>query len=123
VAMMKVTVPADGKALSKERAPHPIFGDVKVRKAIGCYGLDRKEIVNIAFKGKATPWVGMDPPGTLDPENVNQRCPYDPTRAKALLAEAPATGQINPSPLRSSPIRKRQCLTSLPLSFKSKWPV
>jgi peptide/nickel transport system substrate-binding protein len=88
VAMMKVTVPADGKALSKERAPHPIFGDIKVRKAIGCYGLDRKEIVNIAFKGKATPWVGMDPPGTLDTENVNQRCPYDPTRAKALLAEA-----------------------------------
>jgi peptide/nickel transport system substrate-binding protein len=88
VAMMKVTVPADGKALSKERAPHPLFGDVRVRKAIGCYGLDRQEIVNIAFKGKATPWVGMDPPGTLDTENVNQMCPYDPTKAKALLAEA-----------------------------------
>jgi hypothetical protein len=28
----------------------------------------RKEIVNIAFKGKATPWVGMDPPGTLELE-------------------------------------------------------
>jgi peptide/nickel transport system substrate-binding protein len=88
VAMMKVTVPADGKALSKERAPHPIFGDVRVRKAIGCYGIDRAEIVNIAFKGKATPWAGMNPPGTLDTVNVNQICPYDPARAKALLAEA-----------------------------------
>jgi peptide/nickel transport system substrate-binding protein len=88
VAMMKVTVPADGKALSKERAPHPIFGDVRVRKAIGCYGIDRAEIVNIAFKGKATPWAGMNPPGTLDTVNVNQMCPYDPARAKALLAEA-----------------------------------
>jgi peptide/nickel transport system substrate-binding protein len=88
VAMMKVTVPADGKAMSKERAPHPIFGDGRVRKAIGCYGLDRQEIVNIAFKGKATPWVGMNPPGTLDTENVNAICPYDPAKAKALLAEA-----------------------------------
>lgn len=88
VAMMKVTVPADGKALSKARAPHPIFGDVRVRKAIGCYGIDRTEIVNIAFKGKAMPWAGMNPPGTLDTVNVNALCPYDPARAKALLAEA-----------------------------------
>ena len=77
-AMMKVTVSANGKAMSKERAPHPIFGDVRVRKAIGCYGIDRTEIVNIAFKGKATPWAGMNPPGTLDAVNVNQMCPYDP---------------------------------------------
>jgi peptide/nickel transport system substrate-binding protein len=87
-AMMKVTVPADGKPMSKERAPHPIFGDVKVRKAIGCYGLDRQEIVKIAFKGQATPWVGMNPPGTLDTVDVNHLCPYDPVKAKALLAEA-----------------------------------
>src|SRR5881409_3390483 len=59
LAAMKVTVPKDGKPMSKERAPHPIFGDLRVRKAIGCYGIDRKEIVKIAFKGQATPWVGM----------------------------------------------------------------
>ena len=87
-AMMKVTVPEGGKALSKARAPHPIFGDVRVRKAIGCYGIDRAEIVKIAFKGKATPWAGMNPPGTLDTVDVNKMCPYDPTKAKALLAEA-----------------------------------
>ena len=40
-ATMKVTVPKDGKPMSKERAPHPIFGDVRVRKAVGCYGIDR----------------------------------------------------------------------------------
>ena len=45
VAMMKVTVPADGKPMSKDRAPHPIFSDIRVRKAIACYGMDRKEIV------------------------------------------------------------------------------
>ena len=87
VAAMKVTVPKDGKPMSVERAPHPIFGDLRVRKAIGCYGLDRQEIVKIAFKGKATPWVGMAPPGTLESVNINHLCPYDPAKAKAILAE------------------------------------
>jgi len=88
VAMMKVTVPADGKPMSKNRAPHPIFSDVKVRKALGCYGIDRKEIVKIAFKGQATPWAGIIPPGTMDTVDVTAACPYDPAKAKALLAEA-----------------------------------
>jgi peptide/nickel transport system substrate-binding protein len=88
VAMMKVTVPCDGKPMSKKRCPHPIFGDLQVRKAIGCYGIDREEIVKIAFRGLATPWVGMTPPGTIDAVDVNHLCPYDPIRAKALLAKA-----------------------------------
>jgi peptide/nickel transport system substrate-binding protein len=88
VAMMKVTVPADGKPMSKERAPHPIFNDIRVRKAVGCYGIDRKEIVKIAFREHATPWVGIIPPGTMDTVDVNPMCPYDPAKAKALLAEA-----------------------------------
>ena len=88
MAAMKVTVPKDGKPMSTERAPHPIFGDLRVRKAIGCYGIDRQEIVKIAFKGQATPWVGMAPPGTLESVNVNHLCPYDPAKAKAMLAEA-----------------------------------
>jgi peptide/nickel transport system substrate-binding protein len=58
-----------------------------VRKAVGCYGMDRKEIVKIAFKGQATPWVGINPPGTLDTVDVNSMCPYDPAKAKAMLAE------------------------------------
>ena len=88
VAMMKVTVPADGKPMSKDRGPHAVFNDLRVRKAIGCYGLDRKEIVKIAFKGQATPWLGIIPPGTQDSADVTHLCPYDPARAKALLAEA-----------------------------------
>jgi peptide/nickel transport system substrate-binding protein len=88
VAMMKITVPKDAKPMSKDRAPHPIFNDIRVRKAIGCYGIDRKEIVKIAFKGRATPWIGIIPPGTPDAVDVTHLCPYDPARAKALLAEA-----------------------------------
>src|SRR5436190_7228793 len=87
LAAMKVTIPKDGKPMSKERIPHPIFGDLRVRKAVGCYGMDRKEIVKIAFKGQATPWVGINPPGTLDTVDVNSLCPYDPAKAKAMLAE------------------------------------
>jgi len=88
VAMMKITGPKDAKPMSKDRAPHPIFSDIRVRKAIGCYGIDRKEIVRIAFKGQATPWVGIIPPGTPDTVDVTHLCPYDPAKAKALLAEA-----------------------------------
>src|SRR3989442_986752 len=83
-----LAVPADGKPMSKERGPHAIFNDIRVRKAIGCYGIDRKEIVKIAFKGQATPWLGIIPPGTLDSVDVTSLCPYDPARARALLAEA-----------------------------------
>jgi peptide/nickel transport system substrate-binding protein len=50
--------------------------------------MDRKEIVTIAYKGQATPWVGIIPPGTVDTVDVTRMCPYDPARAKALLAEA-----------------------------------
>ncbi|MFQ5520403.1 MAG: ABC transporter substrate-binding protein [Candidatus Methylomirabilia bacterium] len=91
VAFLKVTVPKDGKPdplMKKERLPHPVFGDIRVRKAVACYGMDREEIVKIAFKGQATPWAGMIPPGTPDTVNVNARCSYDPAKAKALLAEA-----------------------------------
>ncbi len=88
-AMMKVTDPAPGeKKLSQKRVPHKLFGDVRVRKAVGCYGTDRDAIVKIAFKGKATPWVGMISPGAIDSVDVNAMCPYDPEKAVSLLKEA-----------------------------------
>src|SRR5437870_13182070 len=88
LAAMRVTVPKDAKPMSKDRAPHAIFSDIRVRKALRCRGIDRKEIVKIAYKGQATPWVGIIPPGTMDTVDVNHLCPYDPAKAKALLAEA-----------------------------------
>ena len=95
-AIMKVTDPAPGEpVLSEKRVPHPIFGDLRVRKAVGCYGTDRNEIVKIAFKGQATPWVGMIAPGAIDAVDVNAMCPYDPEKAVALLKEA-GYGPSNP---------------------------
>ncbi len=88
-AMMKITNPAPGeKKLSKQRVPHPVFGDLRVRQAVGCYGTNRDAIVKIAFKGKATPWVGMISPGAIDAVNVNALCPYDPEKAVELLKQA-----------------------------------
>jgi peptide/nickel transport system substrate-binding protein len=95
LAAMKVTIPADGKPMSKERCPHPIFGDQRVRKAVTCYGMNREEIVEIAFRGQATPWLGIIPPGTMDTVDVNHLCPYDPKRARELLADA-GYGPNNP---------------------------
>jgi len=91
MATMKVTIPKDGKpdpSGKNPRVPHPTFGDLRVRKAVGCFGIDRKEIVQIAFKGQATPWAAMIPPGTLDSVDLNDRCPYDQAKAKQLLKEA-----------------------------------
>jgi len=96
VATMKITNPAPGeKKGSKNRVSHPIFGDIRVRKAVACYGMNRDEIVQIAFKGQATPWVGMIPPGAPDAVDVNSMCPYDPEKALTLLQEA-GYGPSNP---------------------------
>src|SRR3989449_2266072 len=88
LAAMKVTVPKDGKPMSKDRAPHPIFSDIRVRKAVGCYGIDRKEIVKIAFKGQATPWVGIIPPGSMDTAAVAVMPPSEQRQPEALPAGA-----------------------------------
>jgi peptide/nickel transport system substrate-binding protein len=91
VLRAKITVPCDGKpnpSMTNPRCPHPLFNDIRVRKAVLCYGIDRKEIVKIALKGLATPWLGMIPPGTMDTVDVNYMCPYNPDKAKELLAEA-----------------------------------
>src|SRR2546428_3277946 len=37
VALMKVTVPRDGKPMSKDRAPHPGLTGIRVRNAAGWY--------------------------------------------------------------------------------------
>ncbi len=96
IAIMKVTDPAPGEQrMSKKRVPHPIFGDIRVRKAVGCYGINREEIVKIAFKGQATPWVGMIAPGVMETVDVNHMCPYDPEKTKTLLTEA-GYGPQNP---------------------------
>jgi ABC-type transport system substrate-binding protein len=67
---------------------NPPFDDVRVRQAIGGYGLNRKEIADTVFQGRAKPLVSILPAGVQDYLDLNEMYPYDPAKAKALLKEA-----------------------------------
>jgi peptide/nickel transport system substrate-binding protein len=66
---------------------NPILADVRVRQAL-LYAIDRKTLVQKLFEGKQTvadTWVNP-----LDPNHTDDvaKYPYDPAKAKQLLAEA-----------------------------------
>src|SRR6266853_5034811 len=63
------------------------FDDVRTRRAIGGYGLDRAEIARVAFHGRAKPLVSVLPPGVPDAIDLNELYPYKPDEAKRLLQE------------------------------------
>jgi ABC-type transport system substrate-binding protein len=63
------------------------FNDLRARRAIGGYGLDRAEIARVAFQGRAQPLVSVLPPGVPDAMNRNEMYPYKPEEAKRLLKE------------------------------------
>jgi len=63
------------------------FDDVRARRAVGGYGLDRAEIARVAFQGRAQALVSVLPPGVPDAIDVNEMYPYKPDEAKRLLNE------------------------------------
>jgi len=63
------------------------FDDVRARRAVGGYGLDRAEIAKVAFHGRTKPLVSVLPPGVPDAIDLNERYPYKPDEAKRLLQE------------------------------------
>ena len=63
------------------------FDDVRARRAVGGYGLDRNEIAKVAFQGRTKPLVSVLPGGVPDAIDLNEMYPYDPAKAKALLKE------------------------------------
>jgi peptide/nickel transport system substrate-binding protein len=78
----------------------PPFDDIRSRQAIGGYGLNRKEIAQTVFQGRAKPLVSMIAEGVQDYLDLSEMYPYDPAKARALLKEAgydenkPATFEI-----------------------------
>src|SRR5262249_56104401 len=63
------------------------FDDVRARRAVGGYGLDRAEIARVAFQGRAQPLVSVLPPGVPDATDLNEMYPYKPDEARRLLQE------------------------------------
>jgi oligopeptide transport system substrate-binding protein len=65
----------------------PPFDDVKVRQAFSM-AFDRQKYIDIVWSGHALPAVGLYPPA-LPGYDVNIKgLPYDPVRARQLLAES-----------------------------------
>ncbi len=66
----------------------PPFDDVRVRKAVGGYGLNGRGIADTVFQSRATPTISAISPGVQDYLDLNEMYPYDPDKARALLQEA-----------------------------------
>ncbi len=81
-----------GAPINNQRGP---WKDVRVRQALGCYGVDRALIVRTALRGLTVPWATFSAPGSKDAVDLASECPFDPERAKKLLAEA-GFGPSNP---------------------------
>lgn len=62
------------------------LGDVRVRRALN-YAVDRQGIADGIMRGSATPGSAPRTPDGFDPELANYY-PYDPDKARSLLAEA-----------------------------------
>jgi peptide/nickel transport system substrate-binding protein len=76
---------------------HPPFKDVRVRRALLGYGIDRQAIAKTALLGQAQPLRSFVPPGSRGHIDFGEQFPYDPNQAKALLKEA---GYDEKNPLR-----------------------
>ena len=66
---------------------HPLFKDRRVRQALS-YAIDKREIVDGVLFGLGVPATGPYKPDTWFYNPHVKRYPYDPERARRLLAEA-----------------------------------
>jgi ABC-type transport system substrate-binding protein len=63
------------------------FDDVRARRAVGGYGIDRFKIAKVCFGGRAQPLVSVLAPGVPDAIDLTDMYPYQPNEAKRLLKE------------------------------------
>jgi peptide/nickel transport system substrate-binding protein len=77
----------DGNGKPLEQGRHPIFGDVRVRRAIQM-GIDVNALIEASLLGYGRPIASSRIPGTWAANNELQPLTYNPRGAEDLLAEA-----------------------------------
>jgi oligopeptide transport system substrate-binding protein len=104
--------------LALNPSAYPPFKDLRVRQAI-VYALNRPELVKAVFAGLYTPATTMLPP-QLPGYRALPPIPYDPARARALLAEAGYPGGkglppliLGPNPRGYGPLQAAQVLAAM----------
>jgi len=63
------------------------FDDVRARRAVGGYGIDRAKIATLGFDGRVGPLVSILPRGVPGAVDLNELYPYRPDEARRLLQE------------------------------------
>jgi oligopeptide transport system substrate-binding protein len=81
------------------------FKDVRVRQAFA-QAIDKQKVINQVFHGLYIPAAGMLPPGIPGYDAGLKALPFDPARAKQLLAEAgfPDGKGLPPLPMAVNPV-------------------
>ena len=74
------------------------FDDPKVRLAFA-YATDKRKLINGLFQGSRTAANGILPPGMLGYDQAFAGIPYDPARARTLLAESSYKSAANLPPI------------------------
>lgn len=93
------------------RIDRPPFDNVKLRQAIA-HAIDRKRMVDIIMNGKADVAEGPTPPGLWWFDPALKAYPYDPAKAKALLAEAGVSPDLELA-LSTTPVAINQQVSQL----------
>jgi peptide/nickel transport system substrate-binding protein len=93
------------------RVDRPPFDNFKLRQAMA-HAIDRQRMVNIVMNGKATVAEGFTPPGMWWFDETLRSYPYDPDKAKALIAEIGPAAQVD-LPLSVQPVPLYQQISQL----------
>jgi len=78
----------------------PPFDDVRVRQAVN-YAVNKDPIVKLVYQGSGIPAEGPLPPTQWGYHRPDIRYPYDPDKARQLLAAAAADGAFDPEKVYS----------------------